>query len=240
MNGHQFVKKQFFQVILCALCNKFLVTGDGYQCDDCRYMCHEHCYTKVLTKCISKPNVEAVSPCSRSTAPDRVRLTRSTVLLLQEGDEDKINHNIPHRFESYSNLSPNWCCHCGFLLPLGRKIPRKCTGSSLPVVESLSTSAEPRAPFGLTYRVQLDLPRTMRPPRAQLLRYLAGEGQPHPRTRSGRQQAEEDRSLARQQANPARTGRCPPSPAPAHPLLLAVLGPRPPLPARSSTRQPPH
>jgi len=109
MNGHQFVKRQFFQVILCALCNKFLVTGDGYQCDDCRYMCHEHCYTKVLTKCISKPNVEA-----------------------GEGDEDKINHNIPHRFEPYSNLSPNWCCHCGFLLPLGRKIPRKCTGPCLP------------------------------------------------------------------------------------------------------------
>jgi novel protein kinase C epsilon type len=60
MNGHKFVKRQFFQIILCALCNKFLITADGYQCEDCRYMCHEGCYTKVLTKCISKPNIETV------------------------------------------------------------------------------------------------------------------------------------------------------------------------------------
>ena len=105
MNGHKFIKRQFFQIILCALCNNLLRTGDGYQCEDCRYMCHEGCYRKVLTKCISKPNSD-------------------------ENDEDKINHNIPHRFEPYSNITTNWCCHCGFLLPLGRKIPRKCTGTS--------------------------------------------------------------------------------------------------------------
>ena len=65
MNGHKFIKRQFFQIILCALCNNLLRTGDGYQCEDCRYMCHEGCYRKVLTKCISKPNSEMVSSISR-------------------------------------------------------------------------------------------------------------------------------------------------------------------------------
>jgi Phorbol esters/diacylglycerol binding domain (C1 domain) len=56
MNGHKFVQKQFYQLILCAFCNEFLLNALGYQCEDCRYTCHKKCYEKVVTKCISKSN----------------------------------------------------------------------------------------------------------------------------------------------------------------------------------------
>ncbi|KAF8134000.1 hypothetical protein EV363DRAFT_1214730 [Boletus edulis] len=102
MNGHKFVQRQFYQIMLCAFCNDFLLNATGYQCEDCRYTCHKKCYDKVVTKCISKSN----------TGDD---------------DEEKINHRIPHRFEPITNLGANWCCHCGYILPLGRKNARRCT-----------------------------------------------------------------------------------------------------------------
>lgn len=46
---------------------------------------------------------------------------------MQEGDEEKINHRIPHRFEPLTNFGANWCCHCGYMLPFGRKNARKCS-----------------------------------------------------------------------------------------------------------------
>ncbi|KAL0960806.1 hypothetical protein HGRIS_005822 [Hohenbuehelia grisea] len=102
MNGHKFVQRQFYQLMLCAFCGDFLLNALGYQCEDCRYTCHKKCYEKVVTKCISKSNTG-------------------------EGDEEKINHRIPHRFEPLTNIGANWCCHCGYMLPLGRKNARKCS-----------------------------------------------------------------------------------------------------------------
>ncbi|TFY69554.1 hypothetical protein EVJ58_g336 [Rhodofomes roseus] len=102
MNGHKFIQRQFYQIILCAFCNEFLLNAVGYQCEDCRYTCHKKCYEKVVTKCISKSNNG-------------------------EDDAEKINHRIPHRFEPITNIGANWCCHCGYMLPLGRKNARKCT-----------------------------------------------------------------------------------------------------------------
>ncbi|KAG6820174.1 hypothetical protein H0H93_004305 [Arthromyces matolae] len=102
MNGHKFVQQQFYQIMLCAFCGDFLLNALGYQCEDCRYTCHKKCYEKVVTKCISKSNAG-------------------------EGDEEKINHRIPHRFEPLTNIGANWCCHCGYMLPLGRKNARKCS-----------------------------------------------------------------------------------------------------------------
>ncbi|KAJ6584818.1 kinase-like domain-containing protein [Mycena capillaripes] len=102
MNGHQFVQRQFYQLMLCAFCSEFLLNAVGYQCEDCRYTCHKKCYEKVVTKCISKS-------------------------ISGEGDEEKINHRIPHRFEPLTNIGANWCCHCGYMLPLGRKNSRKCS-----------------------------------------------------------------------------------------------------------------
>jgi classical protein kinase C len=48
--------------------------------------------------------------------------------LFQDSDEDRLNHRIPHRFEPITNIGANWCCHCGYMLPLGIKGSKKCTG----------------------------------------------------------------------------------------------------------------
>ncbi|KAF8630918.1 hypothetical protein AX17_005276 [Amanita inopinata Kibby_2008] len=101
-NGHKFIQRQFYQLMLCAFCNDFLLNAVGFQCEDCRYTCHKKCYEKVVTKCISKSNTG-------------------------EGDEEKINHRIPHRFEPITNIGANWCCHCGYMLSFGRKNARKCS-----------------------------------------------------------------------------------------------------------------
>ncbi|KDQ62195.1 hypothetical protein JAAARDRAFT_30093 [Jaapia argillacea MUCL 33604] len=100
-NGHKFVQRQFYQLIMCAFCTEFLLNAVGYQCEDCRYTCHKKCCEKVVTKCISKSNTG--------------------------DDEEKLNHRIPHRFEPLTNIGANWCCHCGYMLPLGRKNARKCS-----------------------------------------------------------------------------------------------------------------
>ncbi|KUL91181.1 hypothetical protein ZTR_00876 [Talaromyces verruculosus] len=105
--GHKFVTQQFYNIMRCALCGEFLKYAAGMQCEDCKYTCHRKCYPKVVTKCISKANYET------------------------DPDEEKINHRIPHRFENFANISANWCCHCGSLLPFGRKNAKKCTECSL-------------------------------------------------------------------------------------------------------------
>ena len=104
--GHKFIRQQFYNVMRCALCGDFLKYSAGMQCADCKYTCHTKCYPKVVTKCISKANYET------------------------DPEEEKINHRIPHRFENFSNIGANWCCHCGYLLPLGRKGAKKCSGQS--------------------------------------------------------------------------------------------------------------
>lgn len=104
MYGHKFVTQQFYNIMRCALCGDFLKYSTGMQCEDCKYTCHTKCYTSVVTKCISKSNSES------------------------DPDEEKINHRIPHRFEKFNNLSANWCCHCGYILPFGKKNCRKCSG----------------------------------------------------------------------------------------------------------------
>ncbi|KAL9596462.1 MAG: hypothetical protein Q9219_005768 [cf. Caloplaca sp. 3 TL-2023] len=105
--GHKFFLQQFYNIMRCALCGEFLKYSAGMQCEDCKYTCHKKCYPKVVTKCISKSNAET------------------------DPDEEKINHRIPHRFEVFSNMGANWCCHCGYILPLGRKNCRKCSECGL-------------------------------------------------------------------------------------------------------------
>lgn len=99
-HGHQFVQKQFYNIMCCALCGEFL-RYTGYQCQDCKLLCHKKCYQKVVTKCISTSTTDS--------------------------DEAKLNHRIPHRFEPTLNRGTKWCCHCGYILPWGRKNVRKCT-----------------------------------------------------------------------------------------------------------------
>ncbi|KAI0010949.1 hypothetical protein F4779DRAFT_261130 [Xylariaceae sp. FL0662B] len=107
MYGHKFVQHQFYNIMRCALCGDFLKYSAGMQCEDCKYTCHTKCYSSVVTKCISKSNAET------------------------DPDEEKINHRIPHRFTPFSNVTANWCCHCGYILPFGKKNCRKCTECGL-------------------------------------------------------------------------------------------------------------
>ncbi|PKS09300.1 hypothetical protein jhhlp_003914, partial [Lomentospora prolificans] len=107
MYGHKFVQQQFYNIMRCALCGEFLKYSAGMQCEDCKYTCHTKCYGSVVTKCISKSNAET------------------------DPDEEKINHRIPHRFQPFSNMTANWCCHCGYMLPFGKKNSRKCSECSL-------------------------------------------------------------------------------------------------------------
>lgn len=105
--GHKFTVQTFYNIMRCALCGDFLKYTAGMQCADCKYTCHKNCYQKVVTKCISKSNAET------------------------DPDEEKINHKIPHRFDAFSNMGANWCCHCGYVLPLGKKQSRRCTECKL-------------------------------------------------------------------------------------------------------------
>jgi classical protein kinase C len=105
--GHKFVQQQFYNIMRCALCGDFLKYSGGMQCSDCKYTCHRKCYPKVVTKCITQSNAET------------------------DPDEAKLNHRIPHRFENFSNMGANWCCHCGYILPLGRKQSKKCSECGL-------------------------------------------------------------------------------------------------------------
>ncbi|KAI2607440.1 uncharacterized protein GGS25DRAFT_333675 [Hypoxylon fragiforme] len=107
MYGHKFVQHQFYNIMRCALCGDFLKYSAGMQCEDCKYTCHTKCYPSVVTKCISKSNAET------------------------DPDEEKINHRIPHRFTPFSNVTANWCCHCGYILPFGKKNCRKCAECGL-------------------------------------------------------------------------------------------------------------
>lgn len=101
-HGHHFVQKSFYNIMCCAYCGDFL-RYSGFQCQDCKFLCHKKCYTNVVTKCIAKT--------SNDTDPD----------------EAKLNHRIPHRFEPASNRGTKWCCHCGFILPWGKQKVRKCS-----------------------------------------------------------------------------------------------------------------
>lgn len=105
--GHKFVQQQFYNIMRCALCGDFLKYAAGMQCEDCKYTVHKKCYSKVVTKCIAQSNAET------------------------DADEAKINHRIPHRWEPFSNMGANWCCHCGYMLNLGKKQSRKCSECNL-------------------------------------------------------------------------------------------------------------
>ncbi|KAJ3386805.1 Serine/threonine kinase [Lobulomyces angularis] len=107
-NGHKFAATQIYGVSQCAVCNEFM-TSQNYSCQNCQYACHPHCYNKVSTKCISE--------------------LEYSILKAEGGDTNTgelLKYNIPHKFQQTINLSPNWCGHCGYILPIGKKVSR-CT-----------------------------------------------------------------------------------------------------------------
>ncbi|KAJ3288335.1 Serine/threonine kinase [Rhizoclosmatium sp. JEL0117] len=103
--GHKFAPTSFYQVMKCAVCCEFLVSSQGYQCQACKYTCHKKCQERVFSKCITLGEKEN-----------------------GDGGEDQLmHHRIPHRFEDTYNLGVNWCCHCGYMLPLSKKECKRCS-----------------------------------------------------------------------------------------------------------------
>ncbi len=151
MYGHKFVQRQFYNIMRCALCGDFLKYSAGMQCEDCKYTCHTKCYTSVVTKCISKSNAET------------------------DPDEEKINHRIPHRFQPFSNLTANWCCHCGYMLPIGKKNSRRCVGMFTRLISWLRAFGLLTATRMCSYR-----PRTMRASCSGFLWHVHGRRQSDP------------------------------------------------------------
>jgi hypothetical protein len=152
MYGHRFVQHQFYNIMRCALCAEFLKYSAGMQCEDCKYTCHTKCFKSVVTKCISKSNAET------------------------DPDEEKINHRIPHRFQPFSNMTANWCCHCGYMMSFGKKNCRKCTGKDMNMV-----LGEACADFADFPRMRTHLPRAVRSSGARLLWHVHGCGEPDSR-----------------------------------------------------------
>lgn len=45
-HGHKFVPRQFYNIMMCAMCGDFLPYS-GYQCEDCRFLCHKNVIRKL-------------------------------------------------------------------------------------------------------------------------------------------------------------------------------------------------
>ncbi|KAJ3586204.1 hypothetical protein NHX12_012604 [Muraenolepis orangiensis] len=55
LTTHNFVRKTFFKLAFCDICQKFLL--NGFRCQTCGYKFHEHCSTKVPTMCVDWSNI---------------------------------------------------------------------------------------------------------------------------------------------------------------------------------------
>lgn len=109
--GHKFLPSHFYQVMKCAVCGDFIMSNNGYQCAECKYTCHKKCYRNVFVKCITKSEQETgdIDPFSTQV----------------------MKHKIPHRFDTVLNFGVNWCCHCGYILPLGKQKVKRCSECSI-------------------------------------------------------------------------------------------------------------
>lgn len=101
--GHKLVPMQFYQVMKCAVCSELLISGQGYQCQSCKYTCHKSCQDRIMPKCITTGDID------------------------KDNQDELLKHRIPHRFELTSSMGANWCCHCGYILPLGKRQSMKCS-----------------------------------------------------------------------------------------------------------------
>ncbi|XP_043492318.1 putative protein kinase C delta type homolog isoform X1 [Polistes fuscatus] len=96
IRGHRLVAKFFRQPTFCAFCKDFLwgFGKQGYQCQACQTAVHKKCHDKLLTKC-----------------PESGRESENTIYLRQRFKVD-----VPHRFRTYTFMSPTFCDHCGSML----------------------------------------------------------------------------------------------------------------------------
>ncbi|KAJ2113270.1 Serine/threonine kinase [Coemansia sp. RSA 922] len=103
MCGHHFYPLHTYSIMKCAICSDHIVNEIGQQCDDCQLFVHQKCVGRVVSHCH-----------------------------FQTGGEEalELGHRIPHRWEMSTNIGANWCCHCGNMLPIGRRA-LKCSECSL-------------------------------------------------------------------------------------------------------------
>ncbi|KAI8896809.1 kinase-like domain-containing protein [Globomyces pollinis-pini] len=113
--GHKLAAINSYQVLKCAVCNDFLVSGQGLNCQLCDFTCHRRCLDDIVSKCVSR----------------------------QETDDDDVNdvelkHRIPHRFVKENSMGVHWCCHCGKMLSISKNTHFTCTECGVACHENCS------------------------------------------------------------------------------------------------------
>ena len=98
IEGHKLEPKRVYQPMRCAACYEIMLGVSCYQCQECQYLCHRRCCKHIHSKCITEMNS------------------------LKEPEM----YSFPHKWEQVSVATPNFCAHCGYLLPLGKKRVYKC------------------------------------------------------------------------------------------------------------------
>ncbi|KAJ2081260.1 Serine/threonine kinase [Coemansia sp. RSA 988] len=102
MCGHHFYPLHTYSIMKCAICSDHIVNEIGQQCDDCHLFVHQKCVGRVVSNC---------------------HFGEATEVGVELG------HRIPHRWEPSTKIGANWCCHCGNMLPIGRRA-LKCSECS--------------------------------------------------------------------------------------------------------------
>ena len=98
VEGHKLEPKKVYQIMKCAACSEVMLSATCYQCRDCQYLCHRKCCAQISSKCITE-----MGSSSSST-----------------------KFTSPHKWDMVSLATPNFCSHCGHMLPLGKKRVYKC------------------------------------------------------------------------------------------------------------------
>ncbi|OLY77673.1 Protein kinase C-like 2 [Smittium mucronatum] len=115
---HHFYELHTYTIAKCAICEDYLVNSVGQQCEDCNLFVHDKCVSKTVTRCLvgapSEDSTDEIDPV------------------------DVIKYRIPHRFEYTTSLGANWCCHCGLIVTIGRKV-YKCLECSVICHSACST-----------------------------------------------------------------------------------------------------
>ncbi|OMH84592.1 Protein kinase C-like 1 [Zancudomyces culisetae] len=111
MYKHHFYTQQTYAITRCAICEEYLVNSEGLQCEDCQMFVHSKCVHKIVNSCL----VGVSETEDADKHPDPV---------------DIIKYRIPHRWDNTISLGANWCCHCGSMVTLGRRI-LKCVECSV-------------------------------------------------------------------------------------------------------------
>ncbi|XP_071453583.1 protein kinase C isoform X2 [Hetaerina americana] len=99
VNGHKFMATFLRQPTFCSHCREFIwgLGKQGYQCQVCTCVVHKRCHQFVVTKC---PGMKDSTQEEQPT----------------QGQGQRFNVNMPHRFVVHNYKRFTFCDHCGSLL----------------------------------------------------------------------------------------------------------------------------